>query len=137
MRAIVDTNVLLRFLVKSEADKVQNEAVAKLFNEADEIIIPTHVFCELVWVLTSLYKLPTEKIQSVIEMLLDSDPKLTIKEDEVTAGLEMMQCGGDFADGVNAYTGRAMTRGQTIFVSFDKKAVCLLSEQGVAAMSPF
>lgn len=137
MKAIVDTNVLLRFLVKSEVDKVQNEAVAKLFNEADEIIIPTHVFCELVWVLTSLYKLSSEKIQSVIEMLMDSDPKLNIKEDEVEAGLEIMQRGGDFADGVNAYTGRIMTHGQTVFVSFDKKAVRLLSEQGVTAMSPF
>lgn len=136
MKAVIDTNVLLRFLVKSEADKIQNEAVATLFNEADEIIIPTHVFCELVWVLTSLYKLTTEKIQSVIETLLNSDPKLNIKEDEVEAGIEMLQRGGDFADGVNAYTGRAMTRGKTVFVSFDKKAIRLLNEQGITAMSP-
>ncbi|KAG0292327.1 hypothetical protein BGZ96_004320, partial [Linnemannia gamsii] len=97
----------------SDADELQNEAAANVFKAADEIIIPTHVLCELVWVLTSLYKLTTEKIQSVVKMMLDSDPKLNIKEDEVEAGLKMMQRGGDFADGVNAYTGKAMTRGNT------------------------
>jgi predicted nucleic-acid-binding protein len=136
MRAIVDTNVLLRFLCKSAADQAQNEAAARVFNDADEIIIPTHVLCELVWVLSSLYKLSREKIQSVVQMLLNSDAKLTVYEDEVEAGLKMLQAGGDFADGVNAYTGKTMTRGDTVFVSFDKKAVRLLGEQGVKAMLP-
>jgi predicted nucleic-acid-binding protein len=136
VRVIADTNVLLRFLCQSEADKAQNEAVARLFNEADEIIIPTPVFCELVWVLSSLYKLSREKIASVIHMLLNSDTKLNIREDEVEAGLNMLQAGGDFADGVIAYTGSTMARGHTVFVSFDKKAVQRLNELGVAALSP-
>jgi predicted nucleic-acid-binding protein len=136
MKAIADTNVLLRFLCKSEADKAQNEAVAKLFNEVDEIIIPTPVFCELVWVLTSLYKFSRDKVGEVIHMLLNSDTKLNIREDEVEAGLEMLQAGGDFADGVIAYVGATMARGHTVFVSFDKKAVQKLAEQGIEAMSP-
>ncbi len=41
-----------------------------------------------------------------------------------------------FADRMNVYTGRAMTRGKTVFVSFDKKAIRLLNEQGITAMSP-
>ncbi len=134
MRAIVDTNILVRGVLKSPADKVQNDAVAKLFETATEIIIPTHVFCELVWVLTSLYKLKTEQIQSVIELFLASETKIIIHEDEVAAGLAMMQRGGDFADGVIAYTGSQMVRSGTVFVSFDKKAVRLLAEQGVASI---
>ena len=128
--------MLLRFLVHSEADKAQNKIAARLFQTADEIIIPTHVFCELVWVLLSLYKVERKTIETIIEQLLNSDPKLNISHDEVEAGLKMFAAGGDFADGVNAYTGRKMAQGQAVFVSFDKKAVRLLSQQSIAALSP-
>ena len=42
-----------------------------------------------------------------------------------------MSAGGDFADGVMAWEG-AWLGGET-FISFDKKAVALLSKRGVAA----
>lgn len=44
------------------------------------------------------------------------------------AGLAVLDAGGDFADGVIAYEGTWL--GGDIFVSFDKKAVALLSIQG-------
>jgi predicted nucleic-acid-binding protein len=134
VRAIVDTNILVRYVVNAATDKLQNDAVAKLLETAIEIIVPTAVFCELVWVLTSVYKLKTEQVQVVIELFLSSEDKITIQEDEVAAGLAMMQRNGDFADGVIAYTGRQMTRENAVFVSFDKKAVRLLAEQGIASM---
>jgi predicted nucleic-acid-binding protein len=43
----------------------------------------------------------------------------------------MLDVGGDFADGVIAYQGRWL--GGETFVSFDKKAVEMLKEQGQAA----
>ncbi len=46
-------------------------------------------------------------------------------------GLAVLEAGGDFADGAIAYEG-AWLGGET-FVSFDKKAVTLLSGQGEAA----
>jgi transposase len=49
----------------------------------------------------------------------------------VEAGLAVLEAGGDFADGVIAYEGRWL--GGEIFVSFDKKAVALISKQGLSA----
>ena len=47
----------------------------------------------------------------------------------VEAGLAMLDAGGDFADGVIAYEGRWL--GAETFVSFDKKAVEMLTSAGV------
>ena len=46
----------------------------------------------------------------------------------VEAGLSIIAAGGDFADGVIAYEGNWL--GGETFVSFDKKAVSLLTAQG-------
>ena len=40
----------------------------------------------------------------------------------------MLEAGGDFADGVIAYEGNWL--GGEVFVSFDKRAVALLTVQG-------
>ena len=47
------------------------------------------------------------------------------------AGLALLEAGGDFADGVIAWDGSFL--GGETFVSFDKKAVALLTKQGHAA----
>lgn len=46
------------------------------------------------------------------------------------AGLALLEAGGDFADGIMAHEGRGL--GGETFVSFDKKATALLSQQGEA-----
>jgi len=48
----------------------------------------------------------------------------------VEAGLALLEAGGDFADGVMAYEGTWL--GGETFISFDKQAVELLAEQGLA-----
>jgi predicted nucleic-acid-binding protein len=135
MKIIVDTNVLVRFLVESEKGTEQNKISIGLLEEAEEIIIPTHVFCELVWVLSAGYKLKLDEIYSVFVNFLRTE-KLVIREDEIEAGMLFLEKGGDFADGVNAYTGRIMSDGRAVFVSFDKLAVRLLTERGISAMAP-
>ena len=47
------------------------------------------------------------------------------------AGLNMLDAGGDFADGVIAYQGRWL--GAETFVSFDKQAVRLIKAGGAEA----
>jgi len=47
------------------------------------------------------------------------------------AGLSAFEAGGDCADGIIAYEGNWL--GGETFVSFDKKAVALLSAQGQSA----
>ncbi|GHU26499.1 hypothetical protein AGMMS50256_03860 [Betaproteobacteria bacterium] len=62
--------------------------------------------------------------------------KIVCKEDEVNAGMQMLERSGDFADGVNEYSGRMMAHGASVFATFDKDAVKLLTERGIAAMIP-
>lgn len=133
MKVVVDTNVMVRLLVKDHEEQFM--AAFKLFEKAEEIIIPTHVFCELEWVLSAAYKFKQEDIADKFRSMMQSH-KVVIKEDEVEAGLRMLEKGGDFSDGINAYTGQVMARGVSVFVSFDKQAVRLLTEQGISALLP-
>jgi len=134
MNIIADTNMLVRFLLRD--DLVQFNAVCRLFNTCTRIYIPTHVLCELVWVLSATYRLASAPIIAQLERLVNSRRVVTC-EDEVEAGLHMMRQGGDFADGVNAYTGRKMAASkQVVFATFDKAAVRFLAEQGVATIIP-
>jgi len=133
MKIITDTNLLVRFLVRD--DEAQFNAVCRLFEKCEEIIIPTHVLCELFWVLSAAYKLRNHEILEKVERLIKSK-KVNIQEDEVEAGLHMARGGGDFSDGVNAYSGRMMASGRVVFASFDRQAIRLLTEQGVATLLP-
>jgi len=133
MKIVVDTNLLIRFFVRDNEEQFQS--VYKLFEKCEEMIIPTHVFCEFVWVLNRAYKFKNDSILEKIELLLKSS-KVNAREDEVEAGLLMMRNGGDFADGVNAYTARKMSADTVVFASFDRQAVRLLSEQGLATLIP-
>jgi len=133
MIVIADTNVLIRFIVRD--NEGQFLAAQQLFEKCNEIIISTHTMCELVWVLERGYKLDIATLYEVLETILTSK-KTTVKEDEIEAGLYMVRNGGDFADGVIAYTGSKMTNNKTVFASFDKTAVNLLSDMGVIAIVP-
>ncbi|MDR1889588.1 MAG: type II toxin-antitoxin system VapC family toxin [Zoogloeaceae bacterium] len=135
MRIIIDTNILVRFLLETEKGTGQNKIAAHFIDKADEIIVPTHVLCEFVWVLVKGYKMKPDVVYAALSDFLQRD-KLITREDEIEAGMLFLEKGGDFADGVNEYTGRSMTRGRAVFVSFDKKAVRLLTERGLSAMVP-
>jgi len=133
MRIIADTNIILR-LIKKDDDK-QFDAAYKLLKESEEIIIPTYVFCEICWVLSQGYGLKSEALYEEIRLLSESD-KVVFVEDEIEAGLAMLSNGGDFADGVNAYAGRKMSKCRAVFASFDRKAIRLLAKQGIPTLLP-
>jgi predicted nucleic-acid-binding protein len=64
----VDTNVLLRYLLKD--DQVQAEKSKKLINGSQKVLITDVVITETVWVLTGKrYQLPKDKIVDVIHAL--------------------------------------------------------------------
>jgi predicted nucleic-acid-binding protein len=80
-----------------------------------------------VWVLRQGYKKSAEEIADAIRRLMRS-ASVTANRPAVEAGLELLEQGGDFADGVIAYEGYWL--GAEEFVSFDKQAVSLLRSQG-------
>ena len=130
---VADTNVIVRLF--SKVDNTQQVIAARnLIRNATKLIVPTVVFCELVWVLRS--EKEAGEIANDIRTLLLLE-NIVVADDEVLAGLRMMDAGGDFSDGVIQYTGAKLAGGgASTFASFDRGAVKKLSACGIAATIP-
>jgi predicted nucleic-acid-binding protein len=128
MTVAVDTNVLVR--ATTEDDERQTTKAQRLLEEADFVAIGTSALCELVWVLSRGYRLPSPKIAQGLRQLIAA-ANVTVDRHVVEAGLAHLDAGGDFADGVIAYEGRRL--GADTFISFDKRAVRLLADRGQSA----
>lgn len=128
MRAAVDTNVLVRAVVRD--DKAQAEIAARILRASEVIAVALSALCELVWVLRRVYGFKAVDVADTIRALTAAE-NVEVDRPAVEAGLAMLDSGGDFADGVIAHEGRWL--GADTFVSFDKKAVEMLKAQGVPA----
>jgi predicted nucleic-acid-binding protein len=128
MKLSVDTNVLVRAVVGD--DPVQSGMAAKVLCDAALIAVTLPCLCEFVWVLRRVYGFQSADIASAIRALLAAE-NVEVNTPAVDAGLAVLEAGGDFADGIIAYEGRWL--GGDTFVSFDKKAVSLLTAQGQPA----
>jgi predicted nucleic-acid-binding protein len=123
MRITADTNVLIRAVVGD--NKRQSKAAQAELAAADMVAIALPALCEFVWVLSQGYKVPVGSIATTIRMLVDS-ANVSVNRQAVDAGLAVLEAGGDFADGVIEFEGRALGAHQ--FVSFDRQAVKLLGD---------
>ncbi|MFC4257303.1 PIN domain-containing protein [Altererythrobacter xixiisoli] len=128
MKITVDTNVLVRAVLQDNPE--QGRAATELLQNASLIAVSLPCLCELVWVLRRGAKLPTGDIAASIRDLLDAG-NVVMNRPAVEAGLAVLEAGGDFADGIMAYEGSWL--GGETFVSFDKQAVSILTEQGQLA----
>lgn len=123
MIVAVDTNILLRYIVGD--DQIQSPKATALIGQATKIIIPTTVFCELVWVLMRSYRIPRKEITAVISNLIQAD-KVICEAATISAGLAYLRQGGDFSDGV--LTQQAIMLGAKTLASFDHKSLQLLQQ---------
>ena len=128
MKVAVDTNVLVRADMRD--DLAQAEVAAKVLTDAELIAVALPCLCEFVWVLLRVYGLQPTDAASAIRALL-ATANVAMNRPAVEAGLRVLDAGGDFADGVIAFEGHWL--GAEAFVSFDKKAVSLLTAQGLSA----
>jgi predicted nucleic-acid-binding protein len=128
MKAVVDTNVLVRAVVCD--DPAQASIATKVIVDAELIAIALPCLCEFVWVLRRVYDFQPSDVANAIRALI-AVKNVEMNRPAVEAGLLILETGGDFADGVIAYEGNWL--GGETFVSFDKKAVALLTEQGLSA----
>jgi predicted nucleic-acid-binding protein len=128
VKITADTNVLLRTIV--DDDEAQTSRAIALLEAADKVAVSLQSLCELVWVLHSRYGVVRQDISAAIQSLLNTKT-VVVNRPAAEAGLILLEAGGDFADGVIAYEGAWL--GSDFFVSFDKKAVSLLTKQGQAA----
>ncbi|MER8576254.1 type II toxin-antitoxin system VapC family toxin [Mesorhizobium sp. M1338] len=125
MKVTADTNVLLRAYVAD--DEQQAEAAIDLLAQADIVAVSLQALCEFAWVLGRQYQTAREDIVAAIRALANT-ANVVVNRPAVDAGLAVLEAGGDFADGVIAFDGDWL--GGETFVSFDRKAVKLLSAQG-------
>jgi predicted nucleic-acid-binding protein len=128
MRAAVDTNVLVRAVVRD--DRAQAEIAARLLRNSSLLAVTLPALCELVWVLRRVYGFKAAELADTVRSLTSAN-NVETNLPAVDAGLAMLDAGGDFADGVIAYEGRWL--GAETFVSFDKKAVEMLIKEGRSA----
>lgn len=125
----MDTSILVRAATLD--DERQAAMAAKLLREAELIVVTSSTLCELVWVLRRAYEFGGNAIAEALAALVAAENIVTDRP-AVEAGIAALMAGGDFADGVIAYEGRWL--GGETFVSFDRRAVSLLQEQGQSAL---
>jgi predicted nucleic-acid-binding protein len=128
MKITADTNVLVRAITGD--DKRQSKLAQAELAKADMVALALPALCELVWVLSQGYRIPSSKIAEAIRRLMNSE-NVAINRPAAEAGLAMLDAGGDFADGIIAYEGSWL--GADTFISFDKKAVKLMEAGGDSA----
>jgi predicted nucleic-acid-binding protein len=128
MRITADTNLLVRVIVRDDVG--QAEIALRVLELADAVFVPLPCICEFVWILDSVYALPRDRVAKSIRALVFR-ANIVVDRTAVSAGLRLLDSGGDFADGVIASTGMAM--GAETFVSFDRKAVTRLGQMGITA----
>lgn len=125
MKIAVDTNVLLRDALQD--DPHQSPLASKILLNTEAIVVPTPALCEFVWVMRRLFQRSPSEIARSIRFLMNS-ANVQADRSAVEAGLDLLDRGGDFADGVIAYEGAWL--GAEEFVSFDRQTVKLLKAQG-------
>ena len=129
MKITADTNVLVRAIVGDNAQ--QSKAAQTALKKADMVAVAIPALCELVWVLSQGYRIPSGDISEAIRRLING-ANVVVNRPAAEAGLVLMDAGGDFADAAIAYEGNWL--GAESFVSFDKKAVKLIEAQGGSAL---
>jgi predicted nucleic-acid-binding protein len=119
----LDTNVLVRFLVK--VDDKQASVVYQLFKQSEEklqsLFVPLLVVLETIWVLQSSYDVPDEDIVSAINNLLVM-PVLKFEGQSAIQGFIASARDNelDLADLLIAHSAKAY-HCQSVY-TFDKKA---------------
>lgn len=124
--AALDTNILVRFLVRD--DTAQHEAANALLQSAvdaeEPLYIPVSVTLELEWVLRSRFRVDKAAFELILTQLLAADELLFESEPAIESALSLYQEGSaDFADAL--HDALAHAAGQSPLWTFDKAAAQL------------
>lgn len=118
----VDTNVLLRLYVADDAE--QHKVAAKFFSERTEVspaFIPVVVIVEFYWVLTKVYRYPTQQVLLLLDGLVNSRDVVLERQTVFERALAKSVDGhADLTDAIIAETSAAERC--TTTVTFDRKA---------------
>lgn len=121
----LDTNVLARVFIQD--DEEQCRIARKAVIDADLVAISLTCLCEFSWVLLRSYRLSKRDLIDFITAILEIE-NISLNRPAVEFGLAVLKNGGDFSDGIIAYSGFEL--GGEVFFSFDKKANSVLESIG-------
>ena len=99
MRVAVDTNVIARFLLRDDEAKAQIARAA--LAEASEIVVTLPVLLELSWILSRVHCMPRAQVAAALR-LMSQQSGWTFPTGMLEPGVQALEAGGDFADGVIA-----------------------------------
>ena len=121
-RAVIDTNLLIRFLTEDDPEKAK--AVEALLGKAGKgeikILIPSVVIAELVWVLKSFYEMKTAEICELVGAVLNTPGLDTQDKSILREALRTFESKGiDFIDAWILEFAR--DRNIKMIYTFDKK----------------
>src|ERR1019366_2174973 len=104
MKITADTNVLVRAM--TDDDVRQSRVARNVLARAEMVAATLPTLCELAWVLSRGYKIPTGEIVEGFRRLINA-ANVVVNRPAAEAGLAHLEAGGDFADGVTAFEGAA------------------------------
>lgn len=117
----LDTNVLVRFLVRDDAAQAERaKALIDDLHAAAPGFISLAVLVELIWVLRGTYAISTPDIEGVLERLLDANSFVLQEADLVRRAPRSTAAATDLADALIVELGLAA--GCTSTVTFDRAA---------------
>lgn len=131
MMIVADTNILVRILMEDDPD--QKKWAESTLDKASKVAIPNSVLIELSWVLLRIYKIPKAQVHTLFREIQQTE-KFVLNHSAIDLGLQILEQGGDFSDGVIA--GDGFDCGAEIFVSFDQRAIQLLRQNQFQALTP-
>ena len=121
-RIVIDTNLLIRYLVNDDARKAQIvDTLLKKAGKGDvHILMPSIVVAELIWVLESFYRMEAAEIADLVDSILNT-PGLTVSDDAIVrSALKRYRTKG--VDLVDAWIAAfAQEKGAHEIHTFDKK----------------
>jgi len=127
MRITADTNLLVRVVTADDSEQCQ--LALDLLQQAELVVLSATVLCELCWVLKGVYQLTDTELAKTIRDLVSVRNTAVDNLAAVEGGLDVLNLGGDFADGVVAVIGQQV--GSQQFVTFDAQAARLVSAAGI------
>jgi len=121
---IVDANVILRYLLD---DHMELSAKARSIIDENVVTVPIEVLCEVVYVLSGVYKVERQTISSELCGFLENTSCIAPNRNVVIKALRLFAKNNlDFVDCVLA--GYSLVEGVTID-TFDKKLQRLLQQK--------
>ena len=119
---IVDANILLRYIL---GDHEELSLKARQIIDENAVEVPVEVLCEVVFVLSSVYKVGREKIGSELLDFFENTECELYRREAVLKGLEIFSKNNlDFVDCILA--GYKNIYGAEVF-TFDKKLIKFMS----------